>query len=505
METLHISDAAIVDVSPLSGMTNLEVLHGSYNAISDITSLASLTSLRRLYLGRNRITDLSPLTGLTALEHLFLTENAVTTITSLANLSALTWLWIGGNDIVDVSDVAGLENLQDLSLGGNAVCDISALAGLSSLTYVRLSYNAIQDIGPLVANTALDDGDRVILTGNPLDPEAVTVDIPALRARGVAVTFVHHSSTTCGDDGGDGEGGVGDQRLDTTTLAPEFYHDEELVYVNSVAFGADRFFALDAGRTTFPGWPCDEECLALSRPRRTQSVSAYTTAGQRDPNLGFEPFHYDGADHVEAITYADGKLYVLNNNPPKVHVYTIDGQRVEDEDFYLWGGERYRGLSWRGRINSSARDFVYAAGRFYVLDGGSNRDAPKVFVYDTAGKRIPEAEFRIDGLRPCGPADRSCEFVQHIAHADGILYVKVWLFLPAWPPVEEPSWLYTLDGIRTGTFRFDDSAGFTKGMTPANGWFYLLSHFSGNGSQRICAYTLQGQRVESNAVGGRYC
>ena len=303
------------------------------------------------------------------------------------------------------------------------------------------------------------------------------------------------------DDGDD------DQPVAATTFAPEFYFNEEHVYIRSVTFGTDRFFVLDAGRTRSPGWPCDAQCLADTRHLRPPSVRAYTTAGDLDASLGFEPYEFDGADSVVAIVYAGGKLYVMNDNPPKVYVYGIDGRRVPNEDFYLAGGERSREEDFHpSDIIHFPVDFVHAAGRFYVLDQGTNQDSPKVGVYDTAGTPIPEADFRIDGLnyRVCGSGDDSCEWPESIIYANGTLHVKVWVRVSGWPSVEHPIWLYALDGTRTGTLHFDDSALFTKGMTLANDWFYLLSNFSNIEPQRICAYTLQGQRVEPSDS-GRHC
>ena len=298
----------------------------------------------------------------------------------------------------------------------------------------------------------------------------------------------------------------GGQPSDAVSFAPEFDLDDRHVWVTSMAFGADRFFALDIGSTTTTGWPCDEACYARLANRPPPRVRAYTTTGDLDANLDFEPYEYDAADHVVAIVYAAGKLYVMNRNPPKVYVYMPDGRRVEEEDFYLAGGERYREDGHDSDMSHLPVDFVHAAGRFYVLDQGTNQYAPKVWIYDTAGARIPEAEFRIDGLRfeGCGSGDDSCEWPESIVHADGTLYVKVWLRVPGWPTVDHPIWLYALDGSRAGTLHFDDSALFTAGMTHANGWFYLLSNHSNTEPHRLCAYTLQGERLEPNS-GDRYC
>ena len=296
-----------------------------------------------------------------------------------------------------------------------------------------------------------------------------------------------------------------DSAIMQSPFAPNFYLEEGHVHVTSIAFGVNRFFALDPRRGVIPGWPCDADCYARFADDPPPSVLAYTTTGQRDSDLDFEPFRYDVADIVEAITYAGGKLYLLNRNPPKVHVYTVDGRRVQAEDFYLAEGERYRTPegTWRG--NYSPRDFVHAAGRFYVLDGGSNRDAPKVFVYDTAGERIPEAEFAIDGLRfeSCGQRDGSCEYVQQIGHADGVIYIKVRLNERLTSHVTY--WTYALAGHRTGTRYFKDAA-FTDAMTYANDWFYVVSNHT-DSPARLCAYTPMGQRVQPDSEGAnsRFC
>ena len=285
-----------------------------------------------------------------------------------------------------------------------------------------------------------------------------------------------------------------DNTAGSTPFAPSFYLDEAHVYVTSVAFGADRFFALDTRRVSFPGWPCDAGCYAEFADDPPPNVLAYSTTGERDSDMDFEPYRYDVADVMMAITYAGGKLYVLNRNPPKVYVYTVHGRRVRAEDFYLAGGERYRDSELTLRENYHPLDFVHVAGRFYVLDRGSNRDAPKVFVYDIAGLRIPEAEFEVDGLRfeSCGQGEGSCEYVDHIGHADGILYVKVLLNEPNERPVNDVAyWTYALAGHRTGTRYFRDAL-FTNAMTYANGWFFLVSNDTGV-RPRIFTYPPMGE------------
>ena len=63
------------DISPLSGLTKLEVLDLWDNQVSDISALSGLTRLTTLFLDRNKISDVSALTGLTNLGELYLSQN----------------------------------------------------------------------------------------------------------------------------------------------------------------------------------------------------------------------------------------------------------------------------------------------------------------------------------------------------------------------------------------------------------------------------------------------
>ena len=55
------SDNQIIDVSPLSSLTNLTVLDLYGNVVSDISSLSSLANLDQLSLKGNQISNISPL------------------------------------------------------------------------------------------------------------------------------------------------------------------------------------------------------------------------------------------------------------------------------------------------------------------------------------------------------------------------------------------------------------------------------------------------------------
>ena len=187
----------IADISPLSGLSNLQRLDIAVNQIADISPLSGLSNLWSLTLGGNQITDISPLSGLSNLRWLDLGDNQITDISPLSGLSNLQNLWLPVNQIADISPLAGLSNLQRLLLGGNQITDISPLSGLTLIgerdkewwweTDLDLSNNNITDIQPLVDNPGMDNGDVVDLRGNPLSEESLNTLIPLLEARGVIV------------------------------------------------------------------------------------------------------------------------------------------------------------------------------------------------------------------------------------------------------------------------------------------------------------------------------
>ena len=126
-----------------------------------------------------------------------------------ADLASLTVLDASGRGIVDIEGIQGCVNLQDLSLGSNSIVsvgplsvltslwyldlyanqivDVTPLSPLTSISYLYLDNNRIGDLQPLVDNAALGTDDLIDVSGNPLLMQALTVQIPALEARGVTV------------------------------------------------------------------------------------------------------------------------------------------------------------------------------------------------------------------------------------------------------------------------------------------------------------------------------
>ena len=188
LEYLGLQDNRVVDVNPLASLPSLEWLELGGNEILDVSPLASLTSLERLHLESNQIADVSPLAPLINLGLLTLRHNEIVDVRPLAPLSNLSKLYLAHNQIVDLSPLATLTSLEFLDLEDNEIVDLSPLAHLPNLEILWLDNNQIQDLGPLVAST---DQELSVLSleGNPLSDQAINEQIPALRARGVGVSY----------------------------------------------------------------------------------------------------------------------------------------------------------------------------------------------------------------------------------------------------------------------------------------------------------------------------
>ncbi len=172
LRVLHLPSANIEDLSPLSGLTQLENLaltdsDSSQGLAEDITPLASLVNLKELYLKIAVISDLSPLSGLTQLESLRIrAENYVTDYSPLSGMKHLKELEMPGNQFqqaVDISPLSGLTSLESLRMGCN-IQDLEPLRGLTHLQSLQLTDrtsgsgdDTFDSLEPLSALTDLED------------------------------------------------------------------------------------------------------------------------------------------------------------------------------------------------------------------------------------------------------------------------------------------------------------------------------------------------------------
>jgi len=117
----------IHDLGGLEAFTNLESLDLSDQAIIDISALQGLTKLTYLSLAGNPVSDITPLAGLTNLKLLILTGSQAQDYNALASLVNLQVLLLDNSTITDLTPLAGLSNLQQLYLTNTPTEDYTSL------------------------------------------------------------------------------------------------------------------------------------------------------------------------------------------------------------------------------------------------------------------------------------------------------------------------------------------------------------------------------------------
>ena len=162
---LKANHRGIVDITGLEFALSLKELHlGGRNRITDLSPLANLTNLTQLHIWHREVADMppvtnldiSPLSGLIDLESLVLENSGISDISLLTELKALQGLGLSANTIEDISPLAGLKKLQRLDLSANNIEDLSPLAGLTNLWELRIRDNPATDFGPLAALNLTD-------------------------------------------------------------------------------------------------------------------------------------------------------------------------------------------------------------------------------------------------------------------------------------------------------------------------------------------------------------
>ncbi len=196
MKNLRIEHYPLTDLSFAAGMPGLVTLALEGAQITDLTPLTRLTSLEQLSIRKNgrAISDFTPLAGLSKMSLLSLPGSSITDLTFVSGMADLDTLGVSDNSITDLTPLTGLTSLRQLVIENNQIENLAPLAGLLNLSLLRLRNNLITDISPLVENTGLGVWDaprgyrdHIYINSNPLNPEALSIHIPALRSRSVNV------------------------------------------------------------------------------------------------------------------------------------------------------------------------------------------------------------------------------------------------------------------------------------------------------------------------------
>jgi Leucine-rich repeat (LRR) protein len=247
LEWVDLSENRITGIEPLSGMTKLTLLSLSNNKIKDLRGLADFYSLKDLRLDHNEISDLSPLASLKGQIKIDLGNNSVSDLGPITGINHLWEINLSNNRIVEVSPLSDLNQRgvypELINLSHNQIQDASPVANLKSSLHlywrcihrfgvmpsptakgacqrfygedgsiisladvdyfelvIDLSYNRIEDLDGLarsmpdfskleINGSQIGSGIELDLTGNPLNPKAISEDIKLLRQKGIIIKF----------------------------------------------------------------------------------------------------------------------------------------------------------------------------------------------------------------------------------------------------------------------------------------------------------------------------
>jgi hypothetical protein len=124
-------------------MPNLETLHILESNIADISALSDMPKLRKITLENGNIYDLSPLCG-KRIDLLDIRGNTVKDLTPLANCK-IKHLIVDLNPIASLEPLAGQEDLEVLFLHCTGIRDISPLKSCKNLKNLRLNVEHLPD------------------------------------------------------------------------------------------------------------------------------------------------------------------------------------------------------------------------------------------------------------------------------------------------------------------------------------------------------------------------
>ncbi|WP_156295475.1 leucine-rich repeat domain-containing protein [Methylobacterium aquaticum] len=134
----------------LRTMVNIRDLHVRYSDINCLSFVYNLKDLIIIDVGGNvNLEDISPLSGLPNLQQVNCSGTQVSDLSPLSGLPNLQQVDCGGTQVSDLSPLSGLPNLQQVDCFNTQVSDLSPLSGLPNLQQVDCCNTQVSDLSPL--------------------------------------------------------------------------------------------------------------------------------------------------------------------------------------------------------------------------------------------------------------------------------------------------------------------------------------------------------------------
>lgn len=156
----------IVNLEPLSELSELRVLDCSNTKVSDINPIRNLNQIRDLNISNTDITDISNLKYANVVQNFKADNIRIDDISVVASFEGLSNLNVSNTNVYDVSCLAKCLELNTINLSGTEVVDLSPVGNLLKLYDLDVSNTPVSDISPLQGLVNLHflniEGTRVI-------------------------------------------------------------------------------------------------------------------------------------------------------------------------------------------------------------------------------------------------------------------------------------------------------------------------------------------------------
>jgi hypothetical protein len=158
---IEINAGEMTDIGELRGFKHLKILGMSQTPINglsiiDISPISSMTDLRELNLGGSKVTDVTPISGLTNLRVLNLYDTPVRDLSPLSRLVLLESLEIRATGARDMSVLAGMKYLRELGIDGKQGPDLTKLSHSKALKILRIIDQGNVDLSSVGQLTSLE-------------------------------------------------------------------------------------------------------------------------------------------------------------------------------------------------------------------------------------------------------------------------------------------------------------------------------------------------------------
>lgn len=146
---LNISNTSVNDLSPLRNLSKLESLYLSSTLVNDLSPLQYASNLREIYFHDTEIENITTLGHLRKLEKLYCFNTGVRSLAALAQLQQLVVLKAGNTQIENIEPLSGLVNMRMLDLSQTLITSVDALENLEKLQQLILDQTLVSDLQPL--------------------------------------------------------------------------------------------------------------------------------------------------------------------------------------------------------------------------------------------------------------------------------------------------------------------------------------------------------------------